>query len=759
MSAANELNKSILEQYTNQPAVLPEEIRRQVETLWKGEPVQLYALADLDSGLRLAATWVILGSREVVLAEGRNGDLSLRSISRGSIREVRETTGLSCHALVLCGAPDEAPLAELRYTQRQRRAMDNLKLVLEQDATVAGRFERSADELYADAVAEPIRQAQAAVRGSDLAIVWRLCRYLKPYQRQVAIGFVTAIAMTLVSLLPPYLTGYIVDRIAGSMSDAGVVDKDVVRALWWVVLGLGVVYAVRVFCLWIRLREMSMLGEFVAHDLRRDLYNHLQTLSLRFYSRKQTGSIISRVSSDTDRLWDFIAFGILEVSVSVLMLFGLGAVLLWMDWRLGLVMTLPVPLFLWAFFAHGKRINRIFLKAWRKWSRLTSLLSGTIPGIRVVKAFNQEEREKSRFGSRNADCLEVFNQVHKEWTAFWPQLIFGFHVMTLLVWVFAMPRLTGTGSGALSTGTFIAFLLYVGMFMHPLEVIGQMTRMMNRAVSSAYRVFEVLDTEPQITSQPDAIRLSPLEGSIRFENVTFSYDGIRKVLQDVSFTVEPGEMIGLVGPSGAGKTTVTNLLARFYDATEGRVLIDGVDIRELEVGEYRRQLGMVLQDPYLFHGTILENIAYGLKDPRLEDVVTAAKAANAHEFICKLDQGYESTVGERGHTLSGGERQRISIARAVLHNPRILILDEATSNVDTETERNIQEALERLVKGRTVIAIAHRLSTLKRASRLLVLKDGKLVESGTHEELLRKEDGVFRKLHKLQQELHEQFAV
>jgi ATP-binding cassette subfamily B protein len=291
------------------------------------------------------------------------------------------------------------------------------------------------------------------------------------------------------------------------------------------------------------------------------------------------------------------------------------------------------------------------------------------------------------------------------------------------------------------------------MFVAPIEVIGQMARTVNRATSSAHRVFEVLDSEPEVRDAPNAIQLAPVRGRVTFENVTFGYDGVRQVLRGISFDVQPGELIGLVGPSGGGKSTVVSLIARFYDVTGGVIRIDGVDVRQLDTGHYRQQLGMVLQDPYLFHGSVLENIRYGLPNASLDTVIAAAKAANAHDFICKLGQGYDTMVGERGHTLSGGERQRISIARAILHDPRILILDEATSSVDTETERQIQEALERLIAGRTVFAIAHRLSTLRRASRLFVIEKGRLAESGTHRELLAKGDGIYRRLYELQLQL------
>jgi ATP-binding cassette subfamily B protein len=266
-------------------------------------------------------------------------------------------------------------------------------------------------------------------------------------------------------------------------------------------------------------------------------------------------------------------------------------------------------------------------------------------------------------------------------------------------------------------------------------------------------VFEVLDSEPEVKDVPQAVRLEPVKGRVTFDNVTFAYDGVRQILRGISFDVQPGELIGLVGPSGGGKSTVVSLIARFYDVSGGAIRVDGVNVRDLETGHYREQLGMVLQDPYLFHGTVLDNIRYGMPGASLGAVVEAAKAANAHDFICKLGQGYDTVVGERGHTLSGGERQRISIARAILHDPRILILDEATSSVDTETEHQIQEALDRLIAGRTVFAIAHRLSTLRRASRLFVISQGRLAESGTHRELLGKTDGIYRRLYEMQLQL------
>ncbi len=751
------LDQQIIARYTDQPHRLPSDLRRQIESAWDGRPVQLYALADLDPSMNLIESWLALGPTELAVARPvTNGSgWEIHSFARSLVHAVREAPGLSGSALSILGTPGDPALAVVRFTHRQRRAIENIKFVLEEQ--LEGRWIESndADNEYAESIAGPIKEAQALVAGNRMSVIWRLLSYLKPYRRQMVIGMSAAAVITLVSLVPPYLAGYLIDEVVSPVQDGTLPLSKGAAIAWLAVATMAVVYLIRQAGALVRLRTMSVLGEWVARDLRTDLYEHLQRLSLSFFSRKKTGSLITRVSSDTDRLWEFLAFGVVDVSLSAVMLLGLGAVLITLDWQLGLVMTVPVPVFCYLIFLHGERINQLFVRAWRKWSAVTDVLSDTIPGIRVVKAFNQEEREKQRFGARNVDVTDEFNRIHRLWTTFWPGLMLAVHATTVAVWVVAMPRLLGSEGAAstLSAGTFISFLLYTTMFIAPIEIIGQMARIMNRATSSAHRVFEVLDTEPEIVNVAEPIRLEPIEGRVTFENVTFGYDGVRQIIRGVSFDVAPGEMIGLVGPSGGGKTTVVNLIARFYDPTGGVIRIDGVEIKRLEIGHYRRQIGMVLQDPYLFHGTVLDNVRYALPEASLEEVVEAAKAANAHDFICQMHHGYDTVVGERGQTLSGGERQRVSIARAILHNPRILILDEATSSVDTETERNIQEALDRLIAGRTVLAIAHRLSTLRKASRLFVIEDGRVVESGSHGELLSQPNGKYRKLYELQRQL------
>lgn len=763
-SSTNTINFNVITRYTDQPTVMPVELRDLIQSQWNSHPVQLYAMADLDASLNLIQLWVALGPQELAVARQRKETLAweIKSINRSKITELREMPGLSCTTLTLLGEPGEPALFAFRYTHRQRRAFENIKYVIEQQLKGNTIEPENPDSVYSEAVTQSIREAQASVSVNRLSVLWRLLAYLKPYKFQLALGIVAASLMTLVSLLPPYITGYLLDSLIKPYQSGKLSATVASHKSWLLVLAVGGVFILRQVFLWARLRTLAMMGEYVARDLRNDLYSHLQTLSLSYFSTKQTGSIITRVSSDTDRIWDFIAFGVVEVALSIIMLIGLGSVLIYLDWPLGLLLTIPVPIFLWAIFKHGQRMHRLFLKAWRKWSNLTDVLSDTIPGIRVVKAFNREEYEKKRFGNRNVDATSTFNSIHSSWTTFWPALMLGIHLVMLMIWMVALPRIIPPKAGiepSLSAGTFVAFLLYMTMFVQPIEVIGQMARMVNRATSSAHRIFEVLDTRPRIVDTPSPIKLEPVEGHVVFENVHFSYDGVRQILKGVNFEVHPGEMIGLVGPSGGGKTTLINLVARFYEANGGEIYIDNIPINQLDTGHYRRQIGMVLQDPYLFHGTILENIRYGQPEASIEQVIEAARAANAHDFICKLLHGYDTVVGERGHTLSGGERQRVSIARAVLSNPRILILDEATSSVDTETERKIQEALDRLVAGRTVFAIAHRLSTLTRADRLFVIEDGQIKEQGTHEELLAKPEGIYRKLHQLQEELHHIYAV
>src|SRR5881296_3625203 len=421
MSTLQHLDDHIIARYTAQPSRLPTELRRQIEHAWQGAPVQLYALADLDQGLRLTEAWLALGPRHLAVAKRDSQGWDVRSVERSRIEAVREAPGLSANTLTILGVPGEPALALLRYTHRQRRAFENIRFVLDEQVQGHERqlADADADRLYAESVARPIRDAQALVSGRQTAVIRRLLGYLKPYRRPLMLGMAAATVITLVSLIPPYLAGYLIDRVVRP-AQAGTLPVARARTIAGLaVAAMAVVYLIKQAAALVRLRLMSILGEWVARDLRDELYEHIQRLSLAFFSRKRTGSLITRVSADTDRLWEFLAFGIVDVSLSLVMLAGLGAVLLSLDWRLGLVMIAPVPLFCWAIYRHGEALSRRFLRVWRKWSRLTYVLSDTMPGIRVVKAFNQESREIARFVRYNDDATGEINRMHHLWTTFW----------------------------------------------------------------------------------------------------------------------------------------------------------------------------------------------------------------------------------------------------------------------------------------------------------------------------------------------------
>jgi ATP-binding cassette subfamily B protein len=747
-------NRWSIEKHLLQSERLPLALEKKVS-----EDIVLYGHYDLDKNLLFKKHWIVLSAKNLWLFEEENSNLigiiPLESISRTVVKRKG-----SFEELKFLTADDMAPLAKVHYTGKQKNMIGQIKWFV--DEHIKGNehpdWNICPHEIYKTNALATLVEVQAESSAKSNNTLVRLLSYLRPYKSYVAVGSFGAVAATGLALLPPYISGKLVDELVRPYQSGTLTIEQALGAAWPMVAMLGGSYVLREVFSWMRLNRMSLMGEFVARDLRDELYSHLQGLDMDYFSKKPTGGLISRVSSDTDRIWDFIAFGVVEVSIATLTLLALCGTLISLDWRLGLVMTIPVPVLLWSIYSHGERMKALFTKCWRKWSDLTGILSDTIPGMQVVKAFSQQDRETARFNKSNERATSQFESVHHAWTRFWPGLMMSIHTIVIICWAMAVPRLFSSDD-QLSVGTFVSFLLYMTMFSAPIEVIGQMARMMNRAVSSAHRIFEVLDTNAKISSPENGVELDELKGDITFNNVAFSYDGVRPILKNMSFNIRPGEMIGLVGSSGGGKSTITKLVSRFYDTDKGEVLIDGVNLKDLNLELYRKSVGMVLQEPYLFHGTIWENIAYGLPSVSKGEVIEAARVANAHDFIMGLPNAYETVIGERGHTLSGGERQRVSIARAILHDPKILILDEATSAVDTETERKIQEALDRLTEGRTVIAVAHRLSTLRAADRIFVINKGEIVESGTHKELLSNDSGEYYKLHKMQKDMNANFAL
>jgi ATP-binding cassette subfamily B protein len=409
-----------------------------------------------------------------------------------------------------------------------------------------------------------------------------------------------------------------------------------------------------------------------------------------------------------------------------------AGILFYINPLLALVTLCPFPFIAWLTYRVRKTLRRNFAKENRAWGEMTSVLADAIPGIRVVKAFAQERREIDRFKESNNYVLRANDRVNTVWSFFKPMVTLLTDIGVLVIWGFSVWLIF---QGKITVGVLTAFVAYISRFYARLESMIRMVSAIQRAAASAKRIFDVMDEQPMVVEPTDPIYPGKLNGKIEFRDVGFSY-GKRDVLQNVSLTIAPGEMIGFVGPSGAGKTTLVNLVCRFYDVCEGAILVDDMDIRDLSVAGYRENIGIVLQEPFLFYGTIAENIAYGRPEASRAEIIEAARAACAHDFIIRLPDGYDTLVGERGQLLSGGERQRISIARAILISPSILILDEATSSVDVETEKEIQQALENLIEGRTTVAVAHRLSTLKRADRIVVLENGEITGVGAHRDLL-----------------------
>ncbi len=742
---------------------VPDEVKQHIEKISGSPNIRLSVESDLSPEGEIGTQWLVsTDDRLYVVSPDHGTPVVCRDLTLKDLVEVKAEAQVGNGCLIANVRGEYVPL--IRYSNAMTREFGYAAKRLE--ALARGKEPPQATD--DDRTRRCAKCAFPLETGSDICpncvnrarALRRLFRYVEPYKTLTIMAGGLMLASQLMALAPPYLTKVLVDDVLGKAEPykgnvPGALRGDILSMLGLIVAALVATRVIAMVMGIFQSRLTAYLGSKMIHDIRMDLYSALERLTVGFFDKRQTGAVISRVSQDTNALQEFLAFDIQFILSNTLLLVFVLAIMFQQNWKLAALTIVPAPIASLAAMMIFTRLRWVFRRVWHRWSKLHSVMSDSLQGLRVVKAFAQEDKEIGRFQRRSEDLYQASMHAEQTWATLLPVMWFVLSSGQFIVW-YAGGR--GVVDSGLTTGTLIMFIGYIGMLYGPLQIVTRMWDWIGRCLAASERVFEIMDSPREENDPEHQIRIPDMQGGVKFDGVKFGYDKHNPVLQDINLEIKPGEMIGLVGQSGAGKSTMINLLARFYIAQEGSVEIDGVDIRKIHLEDLRRQIGMVPQESYLFSGTIYENIAYSKPDATLEEVIRSAKAANAHDFIVNFPDGYETQVGERGQSLSGGERQRIAIARAILHDPKILILDEATSSIDSATEKQIQEALNRLVKNRTTFAIAHRLSTLSHADRLLVLEKGKQVELGTHEELVAK-GGTYAKLVEAQLELAKNIGV
>src|SRR5580704_8981298 len=583
---------------------------------------------------------------------------------------------------------------------------------------------------------------------------FKITSLLRPHWKLLVIGFVAVVGEGVANLLEPWPLKIVLDNVLRSKATQGWLNNwilatfgdDKLSVIKFAALAVLAIAVVGAGCSYVEKYVTTTVGQWVTHDLRRTLYSHIQRLSLAYHDHKQTGDLISRVTGDIDAIQSFIVSGLLDSMINSLTLVGMLGVMLYLNWQFTLIALSITPFLFLVVFSYTRRIKKASREVRKKEGEIVSVMQEVLSSIRVVKAFAREDYEQRRLEEESLEGVEIGLRARSLKAKLAPLVEVIVAVGTCLVlWFGARMAL----SGALSAGSLVLFIWYLGKMYKPMQQLSKMTDAYSKAVVGFERIREIFETDNEVKDLPGARRAPQFKGGIGFEDVSFGYEPATLVLKDVSFQIEPGQVAALVGPTGAGKSTIISLIPRFYDPTSGVVKVDGQDVRRFQQKSLRQQISFVLQETLLFHGPIWNNIAYGKPEATRAEILRAAELANAHEFIDKLPDGYNTILGERGVTLSGGQRQRIAIARAIIRNTPILILDEPSSGLDAASEKLVFEALDRLMEGKTSIVIAHRLSTIRRANTIFVVDEGTIVERGTHDSLMRA-GGLYSQLHHIQ---------